>query len=208
MSGATGNSHESLLKAAETLFSRKGYASVTLRDIATALGLRHASLYYHFPGGKEELFIEVMRYSIRRHGQALAEILGGTSKDIRTQIFGSATWFLSQPPLDLVRMYQSDMPSIDQEKARKLMEELQEEILLRLQLALQKADETGQIYCPNPALVSGALVGMLESFHSMPDFAVRGSKVAMAHELIEILLRGLEYRGPENINLDINKELS
>ncbi len=208
MGGATGNNHENLLSAAETLFSRKGYASVTLRDIATALGLRHASLYYHFPGGKEELFIEVMRYSIRRHGQALTEILDKAEGDIRSQLYGSATWLLSQPPLDLVRMYQSDMPSIDQEKARKLMEELQQEILLRLQIALQKADDTGQIYCPNPALVSGALVGMLESFHSMPEFAVRGSKITMAQELIEILLRGLEYRGSENINLDIEKELS
>jgi AcrR family transcriptional regulator len=208
MSGATGKNYESLLEAAEILFSRKGYASATLRDIATALGFRHASLYYYFPGGKEELFIEVMRYSIRRHGQALAEILDRAQGDIRAQLYGSADWFLSQPPLDLVRMYQSDMPAIDQGKARKLMEELQKEILLRLQFALQQADEVGQIHCPNPALVGGALVGMLESFHSMPDFAVRESKPLMAKELIDILLRGLNYRGSDTINFNANKELS
>ena len=70
------------------------------------------------------------------------------------------------------------------------------------------ADEVGQIHCPNPALVGGALVGMLESFHSMPDFAVRESKPLMAKELIDILLRGLNYRGSDTINFNSNKELS
>lgn len=206
MSGMSGKNYESLLEAAEGLFSRKGYASATLRDIAAALGIRHASLYYYFPGGKEELFIEVMRYNIRRHGRALAEILDGAEGDIRAQLFGSADWFLSQPPLDLVRLYQSDMPAIDQGQARRLMEELHKEILLRVQFALQLAEDEGSINCPDPALVGGALVGMLESFHSMPDFAVRESKPAMAKELIDILLRGLGYRGADTINFPKKKE--
>jgi hypothetical protein len=56
-----------------------------------------------------------------------------------------------------------------QDKARRLMEELQKKILLRLQFALQRAEGEGSIRCPNPALVDRALVGMLESFHSMPE---------------------------------------
>ena len=63
---------ERLLDVAERLFSSKGFAAVTLRDIAQALSLSHASLYYHFPGGKEELFIQVMKRNILRHGEALA----------------------------------------------------------------------------------------------------------------------------------------
>jgi hypothetical protein len=147
-----------------------------------------------------------MRYNIRRHGRALAEILDGAEGDIRAQLFGSADWFLSQPPLDLVRLYQSDMPAIDQGQARRLMEELQKEILLPIQFALQRAEENGGIRCPDPALVGGALVGMLESFHSMPDFAVRESKPAMAKELIDILLRGLGYSGADTINFPKKKE--
>jgi hypothetical protein len=47
---------------------------------------------------------------------------------------------------------------------------------------------------------------MLESFHSMPDFAVRESKPAMAKELIDILLRGLGYSGADTINFPKKKE--
>jgi AcrR family transcriptional regulator len=186
-------SRERLLDVAERLFSEKGFAAVTLRDIAQELGLSHASLYYHFPGGKEELFIAVTKRSIDGHGRALAAIVEGGAGDIRKQLFGMAGWFLSQPPLDLIRMAQSDMPVLKLEDARQLTELLYGEILLRVQAALQAADSAGEIGCPDPGLVGGALVGMVESFHSMPGHAVRDSKLAMAKRMIDILLRGLEY---------------
>ena len=188
-------SRERLLDVAERLFSEKGFSDVTLRDIARDLGLSHASLYYHFPGGKEELFIAVTKRSIEGHGRALAAIVERGSGDIRTQLFGIAEWFLSQPPLDLIRMAQSDMPALKPEEARRLTNLLYGEILLRLQGVIQEADEGGEIHCSNPGLVSSALVGMVESFHSIPEYAVRGSKLNMAKEMIDIVLRGLEYRG-------------
>ncbi|PKL07109.1 MAG: TetR/AcrR family transcriptional regulator [Spirochaetae bacterium HGW-Spirochaetae-9] len=190
-------SQDRMLKAAELLFSERGFAAVTLRDITNTLGLTHAALYYHFPGGKEELFIAVTRHSILQHGQSLAGILADACCDIRAQLHRIAEWFLSQPPLDLIRMSQSDMPVLKPEEARRLMELLQEQILLRIQMALFKADEVGFIRCENPALVGSALVGMVESFHSMPEFAVRNSRAEMAKEMIDIVLRGLEYRGFE-----------
>lgn len=38
-----------LLDAADGLFSRRGHTAVTLRDIASKVGMRHASLYYYAP---------------------------------------------------------------------------------------------------------------------------------------------------------------
>lgn len=186
---------ERVLDTAEHFFSYKGYASVTLREIGQALGVSHASLYYHFPGGKEALFIAVTRRGILRHGEALKARIEKAGDDIRAQLLEASEWLLSQPPLDLIRMSQSDMPNIDPLEARKLMELMHEQVLLRLQGALQRADEEHVIHCANPALVAGAIVGMVESFHSTPPFAIRGTLVDMAKEMIEILLCGLEYRG-------------
>lgn len=47
-----------IISAAESLFRRKGYLATTMRDIASALGVRGASLYSHI-GGKEELLWEI-----------------------------------------------------------------------------------------------------------------------------------------------------
>jgi AcrR family transcriptional regulator len=188
---------ERVLDTAEHFFSYKGYASVTLREIGQALGVSHASLYYHFPGGKEALFIAVTRRGILRHGEALRTRLEKAGNDIKAQLLEAAGWLLSQPPLDLIRMSQSDMPNIAPHEARKLMELMHEQVLLRLQNVLQQADEDRMIHCANPALVAGAIVGMVESFHSTPPFAIRGTLMDMAEEMIGILLRGLEYRGIE-----------
>jgi AcrR family transcriptional regulator len=186
---------EKLLDVSERLFSAKGFAAVTLREIGKELSLSHASVYYHFPRGKEELFIEVMKRNILRHGEALARRLEETAQDIRAALQSIAEWFLGQPPLDLIRMAQSDMPVLKPEDSRRIMELMHGQILLRVHMALQEADEEGEIHCSNPALVGASLVGMIESFHSMPEFAVRNSRQKMANEMIDILLRGMEYRG-------------
>ena len=44
---------ERVLDGAAKLFTERGYAAVTLRDIAAEVGIRHTSLYHHVPGGKE-----------------------------------------------------------------------------------------------------------------------------------------------------------
>ncbi|MBQ1095415.1 TetR/AcrR family transcriptional regulator [Streptomyces sp. b94] len=48
-----------VLDSATELFSRSGYNSVSLREIAAHAGLTHAGLLHHFPG-KEQLLLEVL----------------------------------------------------------------------------------------------------------------------------------------------------
>jgi AcrR family transcriptional regulator len=39
-----------ILDAARALFAERGYAGASMRDLAEALGMTKAALYYHFPG--------------------------------------------------------------------------------------------------------------------------------------------------------------
>ncbi len=50
---------EEILRAAESVFSEKGYASATSRDLAKAAGVSESVLYRHF-GSKSGLFAEAM----------------------------------------------------------------------------------------------------------------------------------------------------
>lgn len=56
---------ESLLDAAEALFSERGYDSVGIREIAERAGANLAAIRYHF-GGKRELYLEVVRRAMRQ----------------------------------------------------------------------------------------------------------------------------------------------
>jgi DNA-binding transcriptional regulator YbjK len=40
-----------ILEAAESLFSTRGYSAVKLRDIATAVNVKHGALYYYWLNG-------------------------------------------------------------------------------------------------------------------------------------------------------------
>ena len=49
------DSKEKTLAAAARLFCRRGYHGTALQDILAASGAPRGSLYFHFPGGKEEI---------------------------------------------------------------------------------------------------------------------------------------------------------
>jgi len=187
-------SMERLLDAAEVLFMRKGYGATTLRDISTELGVTHASLYYHFPGGKEDLFVAVTERNVERHRLGLQQSIGTAEFTLRVRLTRVADWLLSQPPMDLIRMAENDMPALPQATARKLMEALHASILLPLTVLFREAMDTGQVRARNDeGLLAGAFFGLMQSLHATPGAYVQRSKMDMATELIGIILKGIEY---------------
>jgi AcrR family transcriptional regulator len=56
---------ERLLAAAAALFSTKGYAATSTREVAALLGMQKASLYYHIEG-KEDLLYFICKSSLER----------------------------------------------------------------------------------------------------------------------------------------------
>jgi AcrR family transcriptional regulator len=55
---------EQILHAAAALFVEQGYGGTTTRAIAEAVGIRQASLYYHF-AGKDDILAELLDRSVR-----------------------------------------------------------------------------------------------------------------------------------------------
>ena len=182
---------ERVLAAAERLFAQKGYASVTLRDIAAEVGIRHASLYHHVPGGKEELFIEVTERTLARHQAGLQAVIEAAPADVRSQLCAAAGWLISQPPMDLLRMVHSDMPAINKTHAERLEQLAYDTMIGPLERVLEGARARGEIRQHNLALVAGSTLGMIETLHAIPEYAVTESRESMAAEMIDVLLNGL-----------------
>ncbi|RWC66020.1 MAG: TetR/AcrR family transcriptional regulator [Mesorhizobium sp.] len=53
-----------MIEATALLLRRRGYHGTSLNDILTASGAPRGSLYFHFPGGKDQLVIEVTCASV------------------------------------------------------------------------------------------------------------------------------------------------
>ena len=195
------DAREQVLQAAEALFAIKGYAGTTLRDIATAVGIRHASLYHHAPGGKEELFIEVTVRTLRRHREGLERALLSAPACLRGQLYAVADWLMAHAPMDLVRMAHADMPAIDPTQADRLSLMALESLMAPVERALHRAADLGEIAGRDLGVVAGGLVGMIESLHAIPEPALARegrTRAQLAHRLIDVMLDGLYLHKEES----------
>ncbi len=71
-----GSMRQRLLASATDLFTRKGYAATTVREIVGAAGATKPVLYYYFRN-KEGIYLELMREAFAR----VDELIAGTAKD-------------------------------------------------------------------------------------------------------------------------------
>ena len=78
---------QDLLDAALALFSRKGYESTRLEDIAQSAGVTRGAIYHHF-GGKEELFIALLDDASAISNKAIQQAIveGGSLIEILSRI--------------------------------------------------------------------------------------------------------------------------
>jgi len=67
---------EEILELSAPLFARHGYDGVSMRDVAAAVGLTQAALYYHF-ADKNQLYLDAVAYEFRERVAALKDMLAG-----------------------------------------------------------------------------------------------------------------------------------
>ncbi|MBX3083322.1 MAG: TetR/AcrR family transcriptional regulator [Anaerolineae bacterium] len=180
-----------VLDAAEQLFSEHGYKSVTLRDIAKAVGIKHASLYHHAPDGKEALFVEVTERGLRRHQAGLEAAIQQAEPRIEAQLEAAAHWLLAQPVLDFGRMMSSDMPAIGEVHARRLSEIAYASVMQPIQQIFRQAAARGEIKCANAGLLAGGLLALVESIHHLPAHIATQPKTGMVDAWIDVIVNGL-----------------
>lgn len=73
--GRRGDTRQRMVDAGVSLFGKGGYANVSLLDVVEQAKAPRGSIYFHFPGGKDELATEVAaawRYQIERQAARLA----------------------------------------------------------------------------------------------------------------------------------------
>jgi AcrR family transcriptional regulator len=185
-----------VLAAAERLFHERGYTGVTMQQLASELGMQTASLYYHAPGGKQELFTEVMEQSLERHREGLTRALTEAPPELRARLEAAMRWFLSQPTMNLERMVTSDFPALPRRTATRLQRRVYECLHGPLRDAMVEAERSGEIREVHADLIAGAILSWANAVGF--STAVRGKGAppaeALAKTLVDVLLLGLVPR--------------
>jgi AcrR family transcriptional regulator len=185
-----------VLDAAEALFNELGYNTVTVQLIAKKLGIRAASLYYHAPGGKEELFTEVIKRSLSRHQKGIEDALADTpDDDLRAQCLAVVTWLLSRGPLGFMRLLMSDMVGLERATADELVQMAYQNLLEPIMEMFSAAQDRGEARESQPHLLAGSLLATVDGiWYASQVVGAPRTAEQMAEEYISILLDGVRPR--------------
>jgi TetR/AcrR family transcriptional repressor of lmrAB and yxaGH operons len=72
---ANKDTREHMIESTSGLVHRLGFHGTSLNEVLTESGAPRGSLYYHFPGGKEQLVLEATRQGVASVTQVLKEAL-------------------------------------------------------------------------------------------------------------------------------------
>lgn len=94
-----------ILNVALRLFAERGYAGASIRDIATAAGLKPASLYAHYTG-KEQMLAQLINIGHEEHCQTVLEQVAHSDPDpaqqLRAYVRGHVNFHAHFPMLALL----------------------------------------------------------------------------------------------------------
>lgn len=102
------NTREIIMQKSLEMFAEKGYAAVSMRDIAAAVGIRASSIYYYFKG-KQELFDALVQQANAVKANLQAVFLNAFAKveKVEEEAFVQAgvfflTGYLQNPQVELL----------------------------------------------------------------------------------------------------------
>ena len=182
---------ERVLAAAQKLFVERGYEAVTVKDIAKVAGIHHASIYHHAPDGKAALYVEVMTRHMEHYREGLLAAINATEDSLEERLRGIARWVLSQPPMDVIRLANSDLPAVGQAEADVLSDLAFEATILPIFEVLEAARSRGEIEHDNLGYIAGAIFSSFESLHAVPEKYLEQSRQTMANEIMDVFIRGM-----------------
>jgi TetR/AcrR family transcriptional regulator len=191
---------ERLLASAQRLFAERGFASVSIQQIALAAGLSKATVFHHFPT-KESLYLEVVRtacldtqdllHAARNSGNPLDGLRHFAAEHLQ-HIFEHD---------ELTRLISRELINGDQDQGRAMAEQVFGEHFSRLLTLIRACQESGDIRADiNPAEAAIAIVGMnLHLFQSwtvirhLPGAGITDVERTGRH-LFDLLIEGMRPR--------------
>ncbi len=181
------NTRQQALEVTEQLLHQHGYLGVSLEAVAQRIGIRKASLYYHFPGGKEELMLEIAHRILKREEEGFKHAIA-SSRTASGQLREVAKWMASGPgPTELV--LHDSMRFMPQEHQTHLAQSFLSKLYAPIQAVIVFGVESKEFRPHDVELSTWSVLAVLAEIHKMLPHA-KNSKT-LPDRLINFLIRGL-----------------
>ena len=156
-----------ILRLADPLFARHGYAAVSMRQVAGAAGVTKPALYYHFRD-KEALFEECVLASQRRMEPLLREA-AAADRPFRDTVESVVDVLLTASPHHPVRTQSDVAEHLPAEARHRIGASFQQSVSSPIAELFAGAADRGELgEGITPALASAALLGLALAFLPPP----------------------------------------
>ena len=189
--GPVGAGRDRVLREARALFVDRGYAEVSMQQIADAAGLRKASIYHHFRD-KEELFAQVVLREMERLRRSMEQAIA-RADTFRAQLEAVARLWFEQFESDAAGMIRDFRGHVPEERHGDVHCEL-ERLAATLQDVFERARAAGETRDVDPRVTALLFFHMVASwaFHALEDPTIRPpSPEAAARTVTDLLLHGI-----------------
>jgi AcrR family transcriptional regulator len=187
----TVDSRVAILEAAKLLFMQEGFRGISMRQIAEAVGVTKAALYYHFKD-KEELFVAIVEEYLVAMSSMIDEVTA-SGADTRTQIAEFVRRILAQPPeqRSIIRLASQELSNVGPENRARFLEMYHSRFIGRITALLEAGMQKGELRPLNPSIATWTLLGMMYPyFHPAPPSQALASET-LVDELLTIYLDGI-----------------
>jgi AcrR family transcriptional regulator len=185
---------ERVLNEAHALFLERGFAEVSMQQIADAAGMTKASLYYHFKN-KEDLFAQVVLHEGERLLKGVAVELDGIDS-FEEQLKRVAMFAFRATKSDIGRLMSDFQRHVSEDcKRRMRREEGDLNPMMLLRPFFERADSVGMLRSIDIDVAIGlffAMIGGMFKFSEHnPAFQLGDD---LAESLVDIYLHGVISR--------------
>jgi AcrR family transcriptional regulator len=187
----TADSRAAILEAAKLLFMREGFRGISMRQIAEAVGVTKAALYYHFQD-KEELFVAIVEQYLVAMSHLIDEV-ADSNQGTRAQISELVRRILAQPPeqRSIIRLASQELSNVSPENRARFLEMYHGRFINRITGLLAAGMASGELRQMNAGVATWALLGMMYPyFHPSPPSQALPIK-ALVDELLAIYFDGI-----------------
>lgn len=181
---------ERVLQAAAALFRDRGYLSVTMNDIAAVLNVRKASLYYHAPQGKDQLYTEVMLRMLAEIGAGVRAALAKAEPDLRSQLLAIGLFHVTHPPFDTSRLFRTDIRALPPEFAHDVLMAGNAAIFEPVTTLIEQAQARGEIRAVDAHMVAVTFIVSVQSLHEESEYKHKPIE-GLADQLVRLYMDGL-----------------
>ncbi len=174
--GSTGR----VLEAALKMFAEHGYAAASMRDLASAAGVKPATIYAHYPS-KEHILAELCRIGHEEQYRAVRTAVLGSGADPRDQIVAYVRahvgFHTTYPMLAVVANSELHVLGETLGAATFVIRRQSEDLLTDI---IQRGLDAGIFDVPVPWLAVAAIggMGLRVAYWFAPDYHVTAAQVA------------------------------